>query len=156
MTATTIPRVPLVDDQAHRAAAILPAAGGYTDPVASEIPPGSDEVSLVTTYTKALAAAAGSWKAQLNWYFQGEEDVPFLQTFADQSGVVWANPLMTVNVGQLVIQSGTVAGADPVRRVLMLRVPAGAVKVALIFAETGDLVNRGTLAAKVLARRRTA
>lgn len=156
MAIEPVPQNPQVESKIHIAAAALPLLGAFTANVAQELPRGSDEVALVCTYTKPAASALGAWKLEVGWEFFDAEGVEAKQLFADVVGAVAATPIVTVNALRLVLQGPSVTGAGVVTavRVLTVKVPPGATKVRVVAAETGDLVNVGTLSVRVVARKR--
>jgi len=151
VTVTSIPDSKYVSDVWSRLAAALPAAGAFSTGSKTEILPGSDEVAIVSSYTRG--GAGGSFKMRVWWYLQGDEDVPVGQVFRDDANATVADPIVTVDAYQLVLQGETAADANPVRRALLMTPPPGAVAVRLDAAEVGAVGTPGTLALRVVSRR---
>lgn len=149
-----IAQQPLVEDQPHIVAAVLPAAGAYTANPAQQIPHGSDDLSIVFAYAKGLAAATGAFKAQVWWYLQGEEDQPVQHCFLDAAGATIGADTAIVGAYQEELQFEPLAVAGTIRRMVVVRVPAGAVQVRVVAAETGEVGQPGTLGCRLVARKR--
>ena len=151
MSIVPVPDSKLVSDQEYRAATILPAAGAYATGAKAEVVPFAEEVEVAASYVRG--GAGGSFKMLVWWYLAGDEDTPFGATYRDDAHATVADPIVTVDEFQLVLQGEAAGSAAAVRRLFPLKPPPSAVGVRLDVAEVGAVGTPGTLALRVVSRR---
>lgn len=135
----------------------LPGAGAYSAQAYSSIPFCSERVTFEVRYTKDAGAAAGAWKAQLDWHVDdgsgGEDET--LQLLFDQTQftIDGSDETGQVEVRDGVIQGPSTASAAVQSRCFTVNAPDGVLGVRLRLAETGDTSNPGTVQVVLRARR---
>lgn len=132
----------------HIASASLPAAGAYTTQDADDIPLGSDEIVVAIVWTPG--SATSQFKFKLEWAFSADATDFYTQLVQNTLEFTTADPL-----GQIDLYSGEIPGPLQGDTNLIryctpnIRVPVGARKLKVSFAEVGDIANPGTLEAMV-------
>ena len=132
-----------------RASAALEAAGAYAATTRVALPEGTKEFELLTAYTRG--AVGGAWAVKIEWYPAVATATPFQARLTNESAPGYSTPTMTVQEGDVVLQSPVASGASAIYATRTIRVPRGMMAFRLSFAETGAVGTPGTLRAWYMA-----
>lgn len=147
MTDTTVVApTTIVQHGQLRSSAALAATGAYAATARIPLPDGLGRtLELMTGYTRG--AEGGSWKARIEWYSVVAAETPMLARLVDEGAPTYSTPTMTVQEGDMVLQSPVASGAGAIYATRTLRVPDDKVAFRVSFAEVGVVATPGTLRA---------